>query len=104
MYEIVQLRYFKKDIKDLRRQKLFSKLNKLEKILNLLKSDSISRIAKSHCIMDPLLPNCRECHIEWDFVLIYKYDINNRLLLLRVGKHDDVYKKSWVNRDKWLVS
>ncbi len=38
--------------------------------------------------------NCRDCHIEPDWVLIYKYnDANLILLLISTGSHSNILKK-----------
>ena len=38
--------------------------------------------------------NCRELHIEPDWLLIYKYSNDNVILyLLRTGTHSDLFKK-----------
>ncbi|MCK9363952.1 MAG: type II toxin-antitoxin system YafQ family toxin [Syntrophales bacterium] len=34
---------------------------------------------------------CRDCHIESDWLLIYKYD-ENTLFLIRTGTHSDLFK------------
>ena len=36
--------------------------------------------------------NCRECHIELDWLLIYKKDNNNMILfLIETGSHSDLF-------------
>jgi mRNA interferase YafQ len=35
---------------------------------------------------------CRDCHIESDWLLIYKYD-EEMLFLIRTGTHSDLFKR-----------
>ena len=30
--------------------------------------------------------------------------VNRDIILIRIGKHDDIYKKSWASRKHWLGS
>ena len=38
--------------------------------------------------------NCRECHIEPDWLLIYKYNKEELILfMVETGSHSDLFKK-----------
>lgn len=50
---------------------------------------------KDHALINnKYYKNCRECHIEPDWLLVYKY-IENELLLLLVetGSHSELFNK-----------
>ena len=103
MGKIIQLRFYKKDLKEFQQRRQSKDINKLNNIISMLQCNQIERIANSHSIADPKLPDCRECHINFDLLLIYKYDVKGNLLLVRLGSHDLLYKKSWKNRHMWLL-
>ena len=35
--------------------------------------------------------NCRECHIEPDWLLIYRIENNQDIILVRTGSHSDLF-------------
>lgn len=38
--------------------------------------------------------NCKECHVEPDWLLVYKYYENDLILLLvETGSHSEIFKK-----------
>ena len=44
--------------------------------------------------LDPKYKNCSECHIEPDWLLVYKYQDNDLVLLLfATGSHSDLFNK-----------
>ena len=50
---------------------------------------------KNHLLInDRYYKDCYECHIEPDWLLIYKYD-NNKLILILVetGSHSNLFRK-----------
>jgi len=81
---------FKKDYKRIKRQK--KDPAKLEKIVKLL----VSRQSLDPQYRDHLLSgnwkNHRDCHIEPDWLLVYRVDDGN-LYLERTGSHAELFKK-----------
>ena len=88
MYEIVRTSQFKRDIKKaLRRKKDPDKFKEL--IKQLVKGRSLAVRYQDH----PLKGNyrdCRDCHIEPDWILIYRIK-RNELYLIRTGTHADLF-------------
>ena len=89
-YEIILTSIFKKELKLLRkRNKDISKLTKV--VDTLSKGEKLSLKYRDHQLCnDEKFKNCRECHIEPDWLLIYK--INNDslfLFLIETGSHSD---------------
>ena len=65
-------------------------LGKIDKII----SDLVSEIPlplynRDHDLIGDYI-GCRECHIQGDWLLIYKYDGNN-IIFLRTGSHSDLF-------------
>lgn len=81
---------FKKDYKRIKRQK--KNIQKLESIITLLVTgQELDPQYKDH----PLVGNWknhRDCHIEPDWVLIYRITADD-LYLERTGSHAELYKK-----------
>lgn len=69
-------------------------INKLDIIITKLASgELLSFIYKDHKLNDSkYYYNCRECHIEPDWLLIYRYD-NDELILLLIatGSHSNIF-------------
>lgn len=92
MYELSNTGQFKKDFK------LMLKRNydilKLEKVLNLLQTGkSLPDKYKEH-ILKGNFKNHFDCHIEPDWILIYKrMDEEKLIILVRTGTHSDLFKK-----------
>lgn len=88
MYEIVRTSQFKRDVKKaLRRNKDPEKLKTLVK--KLIKGQSLPEKYQDH----PLKGNyqdCRDSHIEPDWILIYRIK-GNELHLIRTGTHADLF-------------
>jgi len=92
MYEISKTGQFKNDFKLM--VKWGCSISKLETLLNLLiTGDKLPREYKEH----PLQNNFKghlDCHIEPDWLLIFKRDTNEKLItLVRTGTHSDIF--SW---------
>lgn len=82
-YKVVSTKSFNKAIKKVYKQgKDLTKLNTL--INKLINCETL----------DLRYKNCYECHIEPDWLLIYKYD-NNKLILILVetGSHSNLFRK-----------
>lgn len=79
---------FKKDVK--RYQNHPIKLKKLAELLRLLSAqDILDKKYKDHPLKGNYI-NRRECHIEGDFLLIYRTS-EDTLYLERLGSHSDLF-------------
>lgn len=93
IYRIRQSSQFKKDFKLCVKRGL--NIEEFKIILKLLQTGST--IPEKY-LDHPLQPsrdfkNCRELHIEPDWLLIYKYSNENVILyLVRTGTHSDLFK------------
>lgn len=82
----------KKFEKDVERAKRRGKdLSKLKTVLEcLVKQDPLPNHYKDHNLKGDF-SDCRECHIDSDWLLIYCIDGDN-LILIRTGTHSDLFK------------
>ena len=93
MYEIKFTNQFKKDIKLAKKQgknidKLFAVVEKLAN------GEILERKYRDHELTGNY-KDCRECHIEPDWLLIYEIiDCTLVLMLYRAGSHSELFKKS----------
>jgi len=89
MIAIVWQSQFKKDFKNILKRK--KKLSKLESIIKKLQScHSLPFKNKNHKLKGNYT-SCWECHIEPDWLLIYKLT-TDELILIRTGSHSDLFK------------
>ncbi|MBW6485355.1 MAG: type II toxin-antitoxin system YafQ family toxin [Syntrophobacterales bacterium] len=80
---------FEKDVKrQLGRGKDMEKLKSV--IRSLWRKEKLDSIYRDHKLAGNYY-GCRDCHIESDWLLIYKYD-ENTLFLIRTGTHSDLFK------------
>jgi mRNA interferase YafQ len=80
---------FKKDVKHL--IKRGKNLNKLKSIIeSLVATEELPARNKDHPLKGTL-KDCRECHIEGDWLLIYRID-GSALCLVRTGSHADMFE------------
>ena len=80
---------FEKDIeRQIRRNKDMEKLKSV--IHSLVRGEKLDQIYQEHKLTGNYY-SCRECHIESDWLLIYKYDEEN-LSLIRTGTHADLFR------------
>ena len=93
-YKIKYSKEFKKSLK-----KAIKKGKNIDKLLNIVEMLShkkqLDSKYKDHALYnDKRFKDCRDCHIEPDWVLIYKY-IENEIILLLVNtdSHSDVLDK-----------
>lgn len=91
-YEIVLTSKFKKELKTIRKQN--KRLAKLTEVVNALaRGKKLDAKYVDHSLTNSKkFENCRECHIEPDWLLIYK--INDKelyLLLVETGSHSDLF-------------
>ena len=79
---------FKKDVKRLiRRGKDMDKLKRI--IHSLVNAEKLSARSKDHSLKGTL-KDCRECHIEGDWLLVYRIE-GSELCLIRTGSHSDLF-------------
>ena len=79
----------KKDFKNAKKRK--RKLEKLAHIINELQNArTLSPKNKNHKLKGSYV-DCWECHIEPDWLLIYKLT-SKELILVRTGSHSDLFR------------
>jgi len=89
MYEIVRTSQFKRDVKKAQRQH-----KDMEKLKTLIKKLFVEKSLPTKYQDHPLKGNyidCRDCHIEGDWLLIYRIT-GNKLHLIRTGTHSDLFR------------
>lgn len=83
---------FKKGHKKIKKQG--KEMKKLYTVIETLASgNTLNPKYKDHALINSkYYKDCRECHIEPDWLLIYKYN-NNKLILFMVetGSHSDLF-------------
>ncbi|MBI4764318.1 MAG: type II toxin-antitoxin system YafQ family toxin [Deltaproteobacteria bacterium] len=80
---------FKRDVKLLIRRG--KNLNKLKSIIeSLVAGEELPARNKDHALKGTL-KDCRECHIEGDWLLIYRIE-GSTLCLVRTGSHSDLFE------------
>ena len=90
MYTPIYTKQFDKDTKRcIRRGKNLEKLKIL--VRTLLSGRPLDTIHRDHKLTGNLVGR-RDCHIESDWVLIYRID-GDRLIFERMGTHSDLFKK-----------
>lgn len=83
---------FKKDIKKITKQGL--NIEKLHKVIDILqKQEKLPAQYHDHLLVNSRnYKNMRECHIEADWLLIYKiYDDAMVLVAVRTGSHSELF-------------
>ena len=89
MLEIIRTSQFKRDVKKaLRRNKDSEKLKKL--ILCLVQQKELADKYQDHPLRGDY-KDCRDAHIEPDWLLIYRIQ-GNELHLIRTGSHADLFR------------
>lgn len=84
---------FKKQYKKIKKQG--KDLNKLHKIINIIaNNEKLPLNYKNHKLEDDkYYQDCLECHIEPDWLLIYKIKENELILLLMAtGSHSELFR------------
>ena len=80
---------FKREYK-LSRKRGFD-IRKLKKIIvDLINEIPLPSHNKDHDLIGNYV-DCRECHIQGDWLLIYKYNSENEIIFLRTGTHSDLF-------------
>ena len=91
VYTLKQSSQFKKDLKSVKFDE--NKLNKLQIVLEHLGRTGDVPV---ECFPHPLkgkYKNCMECHIEDDFLLIWKDPEQKVIRLVRLGSHSKLFDK-----------
>lgn len=90
-YKIKYSKEFKKSLKRIAKQG--KNIDKLLNVVDMLsRKQQLDSKYKDHALYnDKRFNGCRDCHIEPDWILIYKY-LDNELILLLVntGSHSEV--------------
>ena len=90
MYTPVYTKQFEKDVKRCkRRDKDFDKFKIIAR--DLIVGKSLDPINRDHHLLGSYSGR-RECHIESDWLLIYKID-EPRIIFERMGTHTDLFKE-----------
>ncbi len=93
IYTIKRTNQFKHDFKLCCKRGL--NINEFKHVLTLLQNGlSLPEKYKDHPLQSSKdFKNCRELHIEPDWLLVYKYSKDNLILyLVRTGSHSDLFK------------
>lgn len=91
-YKIKYSKNFKKQLKKVTKQG--KNIDKLLKVVDMLsKRQELEPKYKDHALIDnKYYKNCRECHIEPDWLLVYKYNEDEIILyLVETGSHSDLF-------------
>ncbi len=81
---------FKKDLK--RAGQRGNNLSVLKDVIGQLAVDQILEPKyKDHSLIGNYA-GARECHLAPDWLLIYRYESTDKLILLRTGTHSDLFK------------
>lgn len=91
LYEVDYTSKFKKQHKKLKKQG--KDLTKLYEVIRMLANkEQLEPKYKDHqLINDKTYKDCRECHITPDWLLIYKYEDENLVLVLfATGSHSEI--------------
>ena len=92
-YDIIMTSAFKSELKKIKKRN--KKLDKLSQIVNkLARGEELDIKNRDHALINNLrFKNCRECHIEPDWLLVYKKNDNELILLLvETGSHSDLFE------------
>lgn len=92
-YDVVYSTKFKKTLKKLIKQG--KDINELFDIIDKLANDEkLNMKYKNHSLVnDKYYKDCNECHINPDWLLIYRYNKDKLLLLLiDTGSHSELFK------------
>ena len=86
--EVIQTTQFKKDTKRSKKRK--KDFNKFKVIIDyLVQAIELPKKYKDHQLIGDYAGS-RECHIEPDWLLIYRLE-DNELILIRLGTHSDLF-------------
>jgi mRNA interferase YafQ len=86
----VYTRQFDRDLKRMKKRR--KKIEKLKIVLrSLIEEEELDPIHQDHKLIGNWLSR-RECHIESDWLLIYKKE-DGRIIFERTGSHSDLFNK-----------
>ena len=91
-YEIVLTSAFKKELKNIKKRN--KDLTKITEVVNKLASgQELEAKYRDHALANNLrFRDCRECHIEPDWLLVYKKNKSElTLFLIETGTHSDLF-------------
>ena len=90
MYELFATNKFKRDLKKCKRQN--KDVQKLQAILELLVAgEALPASNRDHSLAGNYV-NHRECHIEPDWLLVYRINETDKIVeLVRVGSHSELF-------------
>lgn len=91
-YDIILTNSFKKELKLIKKRN--KELSKLTKVVNTLASgEELEEKYRDHQLINsPRFKECRECHIEPDWLLVYKKNDKELILfLIETGTHSDLF-------------
>jgi len=89
MYAIFRTNQFKRDVK--RAQKRGKNIEHLKGVIrNLAQEIALPTEYRNHQLKGTL-KDCRECHLEPDWLLVYRIQ-GNELHLVRTGSHSDLFR------------
>ena len=90
MLKLRFLKKFNKDYKVIKKRKC--DINKLKEIINILRNQKVlPKKYKDHSLTGDYA-KYRECHIEPDWILIYRIENDTlTLVLFRTGTHSDLF-------------
>ncbi len=92
-YKVDFTNNFKKQYSKIERQG--KNLDKLYYVINKLSNgeELEEKYKNHHLVNNKKYKNCMECHIEPDWLLIYRIDHNNLILVLsHTGSHSELFK------------
>ena len=78
---------FKKSVKRLKKRGI--SIGKLSDIIKCIKNGTLDPKHKDHALKGKFL-GLRECHIEPDWLLVYRFE-ENLLFLIDTGTHQDIF-------------
>lgn len=89
-YKLVYTKKFEKDIKSLKKQN--KDLTELFDVIDVIaKGETLDKKYKDHKLAGNF-NEYRECHIENDFLLVYKIEKDKLILILyRAGTHSEIF-------------
>ena len=91
-YDIILTTAFKKELKNIKKRN--KDLEKLTEVVNKLASgQELDAKYRDHILTNNLrFKDCRECHIEPDWLLVYKKNKSElTLFLIETGTHSDLF-------------
>ena len=91
-YDIILTTVFKKELKNIKKRN--KDLKKLTDVVNKLANGQELDIKyRDHALVNNLrFKDCRECHIEPDWLLVYKKNKKElTLFLIETGTHSDLF-------------